>query len=104
MPESNQISYGSIISEIAHISGIKKEVVKKVMSASVDIITTAVLMGKKVHIPGLGMFFTVIKKERVSHNAYTRGQTYEPEVTLPKFRYAQNFKKSVMSIKPERKI
>jgi nucleoid DNA-binding protein len=104
MPESNQISYESIIAEIAHISGVKKDTVREVMSASVDIITTAVLMGKKVHIPGLGTFFTIIKKERVSHNAYTRGQTYEPEVTFPKFRYAQNFKKSVISIKPERKV
>jgi nucleoid DNA-binding protein len=104
MSNTNQISYESIISEIAHISGIKKDTVREVMSASVDIITTAVLMGKKVHIPGLGSFFTVIKKERVSHNACTRGLTYEPEVTLPKFRYARNFKKSVMSIKPERMI
>lgn len=84
-----------LVADIATLTGVEKTIIRTVLLAHVQAITTAVENGKTVRLSGLGTFKPSKRKAMTVRNPRT-GQTYQkPETKTVRFSVSQTIKAAV---------
>ena len=84
-----------LIAAIAEKSGISKKDAERVLSATVETITTAMANGERVQLSGFGIFETKTREARVGRNPKTKETIEIPASKVPQFKPGKALKDAV---------
>ena len=84
-----------IIAAVAEKSGLTKKDAERVVSATLETITEALVKGEKVQIAGFGNFEVKTREARVGRNPRTKETIQIPATKLPAFKAAKALKDAV---------
>lgn len=81
-----------LIAAVAEKSGLTKKDAERVINATVETMTEAMLQGDKVQLSGFGIFETKDRKARVGRNPSTKEAIEIPATRLPVFKASKTLK------------
>ena len=84
-----------LIAVVAEKCGITKKDAERVINATVDTITEALVKGEKVSMSGFGIFEVKAREARVGRNPRTKETIQIPATRLPVFKASKALKDSV---------
>ena len=84
-----------LISAIAANSGLSKKDSEKALSATVDVITNALIAGDKVQLVGFGIFDIKDRAARIGRNPKTKEVINIPATRTPQFKAGKALKDAV---------
>jgi len=84
-----------LIAAVAQAAGVQKKDAERVVNATVDIITAALVKGDKVQPSGFGTFEVKQRKGRVGRNPVTRESVAIPAKAAATFKPSQYLKEKV---------
>ena len=84
-----------IVNAIAAKSGLSKKDSEKALSATVDVITNALIEGEKVQLVGFGIFDVKNRAARIGRNPKTKEPINIPETRTPQFKAGKALKDAV---------
>ena len=84
-----------LIAAVAEKTGLTKKDAERVINATVDTITTALVKGEKVQISGFGNFEVKAREARVGRNPRTKETIQIPATRLPGFKASKALKDAV---------
>lgn len=87
-----------IVEEVKDRTHLSEEDVGKCYNAIIDVIVETVANGDQIAMHRLGRFHQQIRKARNGINPKTGEHIYIPEITVPKFRASNTFKKVVSNM------
>ena len=88
-----------IVNAIAAKSGLTKKDTAKALSATVDVITQALVAGDRVQLVGFGIFDVKDRAARIGRNPKTKEPISIPETKSPQFKAGKSLKKAVANAK-----
>jgi DNA-binding protein HU-beta len=83
------------ISSIAKDAGVTKEVAKRLLEASIDVISSTVAKGEKVEFVGFGSFSRKLQKGREGKVPGTNKSYKTNDKNVPSFKAGKQFKDKV---------
>ena len=81
-----------LVAIVAENAGITKKDADRVVSATLDAITKALIAGEKVQLSGFGIFETKDREARVGRNPHTKEAISIPATRVPAFKASKNLK------------
>ena len=84
-----------IIAAVAEKTGLTKKDAERVVSATIETVTEALVKGEKVQIAGFGNFEVKTREARVGRNPRTKETIQIPATKLPAFKAAKALKDAV---------
>lgn len=84
-----------LIGAISAKTGIKKNDVEAIFSATFEIISESLAKQEKVAIPGFGNFSTKVREERKGRNPATGKELIIPKAIVANFKVASQLKDSI---------
>jgi DNA-binding protein HU-beta len=84
-----------IVSAVAQSSGVAKKDVERVLNATIDAMSQALIRGEKVQLSGFGTFEVKTRQARVGRNPHTKEQVHIPATRVPQFKPSQGLKENV---------
>ena len=84
-----------LIAAVAEKTGMTKKDAERVINATVDTITEALVKGEKVSMSGFGIFEVKAREARVGRNPRTKETIQIPDTRLPAFKAAKALKDAV---------
>ena len=84
-----------LISAVAEKTGMTKKDAERVVNATVETITQALVKGEKVAVSGFGNFEVKAREARVGRNPRTKETIQIPATRLPAFKAAKALKDAV---------
>ena len=81
-----------LISAVAEKAGLTKKDAERIINASVDAITAALVKGEKVQISGFGTFETKEREARIGRNPHTKEEIHIPATRVPAFKASKALK------------
>ena len=84
-----------LIAAVAERSGIARKDADRVVNATIDIITAALISGEKVQISGFGLLETKAREARVGRNPHTGESVAIPASRVPAFKPSKALKDAV---------
>ena len=91
----NKVLEKDLVEGIAERTNLPKTQVRRVLEALKEDIIFAVKDRKKVNLTGLGFFESRFRKARKCVNPQTKEMIQTPDMYVPKFRAAVNFREEV---------
>ncbi len=83
------------VQQVAAESGLTKKQAEKAVSASLQVMTDALVAGEKVSFLGFGTFETRKREERTSRNPRTGEPVLVPACKVPAFKAGKSLKDAV---------
>ena len=84
-----------LIAAVAAKTGLTKKDAERVVSATVDTITEALVKGEKVQVSGFGIFEVRAREARTGRNPRTKETIEIPATKLPAFKASSTLKAAV---------
>ncbi len=84
-----------LIAAVAAKAGMTKKDAERVVNATVETITEALVKGDKVNVSGFGIFEVKAREARVGRNPRTKETIQIPATRLPAFKASKALKDSV---------
>ena len=84
-----------LIAAVAEKTGMTKKDAERVINATVDTITEALVKGEKVSMSGFGIFEVKAREARVGRNPRTKETIQIPATRLPAFKASSALKNAV---------
>ena len=84
-----------LIAAVAEKTGMTKKDAERVINATVDTITEALVKGEKVSMSGFGIFEVKAREARVGRNPRTKETIQIPATRLPAFKASKALKDAV---------
>ena len=84
-----------LIAAVAAKAGMTKKDAERVVNATVETITEALVKGDKVNVSGFGIFEVKAREARVGRNPRTKETIQIPATRLPAFKAAKALKDAV---------
>ena len=84
-----------LIAAVAEKTGLTKKDAERVVSATIETVTEALVKGEKVQIAGFGNFEVKTREARVGRNPRTKETIQIPATKLPAFKAAKALKDAV---------
>ena len=84
-----------LISAVAENAGLTKKDTERVLNATIDAITAALVAGDKVQLFGFGIFETKKRDARVGRNPRTKQTIEIPATRIPAFKASKTLKDAV---------
>ena len=84
-----------LIAAVAEKTGMTKKDAERVINATVDTITEALVKGEKVSMSGFGIFEVKAREARMGRNPRTNETMEIPATRLPAFKASKTLKDSV---------
>ena len=84
-----------LISAVAQASGVQKKDAERVVNATIDAITAALVRGEKVQLSGFGTFEVKAREARVGRNPHTKEAIEIPATRVPAFKASKALKDNV---------
>ena len=84
-----------LIAAVAAKAGMTKKDAERVVNATVETITEALVKGDKVNVSGFGIFEVKAREARVGRNPRTKETIQIPATRLPVFKASKALKDSV---------
>ncbi len=81
-----------LISAIAEKSGITKKDAERVLNATVETITNAMVKGDRIQLSGFGIFETKKREARTGRNPHTNQTIEIPATRVPVFKASKTLK------------
>ena len=84
-----------LIASVAQSAGLTKKDTDRVISAAIDAITAALVLGEMVQISGFGTFETKEREARVGRNPHTKEAGEIPATRVPAFKASKVLKDNI---------
>ena len=84
-----------LVAIVAENSGMTKKDAERVINASIDTITAALIRGEKVQLSGFGTFEAKERKTRIGRNPHTNEEIPIPATRVPSFKASKVLKDTV---------
>ena len=84
-----------LIAIAAESAGLTKKDTERVMNATIDAITAALVRGEKVQLSGFGTFEAKARKARIGRNPHTKEPIDIPATRVPTFNPSKALKDGV---------
>ena len=84
-----------LIAAVAAKAGMTKKDAERIVNATVETITEALVKGDKVNVSGFGIFEVKAREARVGRNPRTKETIQIPATRLPAFKASKALKDSV---------
>ena len=84
-----------LISIVAEKAGLSKKYTERVLNATLETLTEAMIQGDKVQLSGFGIFETKDRQARVGRNPSTKEAIQIPATRLPSFKASKTLKDAV---------
>ncbi len=84
-----------LISMVAEKAGLSKKDTERVINATLETLTEAMVQGDKVQLSGFGIFETKDRQARVGRNPVTKEAIDIPATRLPSFKASKTLKDAV---------
>ena len=84
-----------LITAIAQNAGVTTKDAERVLNATVDTITAALVKGDKVQLSGFGIFEVRNREARTGRNPHTKETVEIPATRVPAFKASQALKNAV---------
>lgn len=84
-----------LISIVAEKAGLSKKDTERVLNATLETLTEAMIQGDKVQLSGFGIFETKDRQARVGRNPSTKEAIQIPATRLPSFKASKTLKDAV---------
>ena len=84
-----------LIAAVAAKAGMTKKDAERVVNATVETITEALVKGDKVNVSGFGIFEVKAREARVGRNPRTKETIQIPATRLPAFKASKALKDSI---------
>ena len=81
-----------LVAAVAETAGLTKKDAERIINASVDAITAALVKGEKVQISGFGTFETKEREARIGRNPHTKEEIHIPATRVPAFKASKALK------------
>jgi DNA-binding protein HU-beta len=84
-----------LVAIVAENAGLTKKDAERIINASIDAITAALIKGEKVQLSGFGTFEAKEREARVGHNPHTKEEIHIPATRVPSFKASKALKDTV---------
>ena len=84
-----------LISIVAEKAGLSKKDTERMLNATLETLTEAMIQGDKVQLSGFGIFETKDRQARVGRNPSTKEAIQIPATRLPSFKASKTLKDAV---------
>lgn len=84
-----------LINTVAENAGLTKKDTERVIAATIDAITEALVKGERVQISGFGTFETKAREARMGRNPHTKEAIEIPATRVPSFKASKALKDTV---------
>ena len=84
-----------LVAIVAENAGLTKKDAERVVNASIDAITAALIKGEKVQLSGFGTFETKEREARIGRNPHTKEAIDIPATRVPSFKASKALKDNV---------
>ena len=84
-----------LITAIAQNAGVSKKDAERVLNASIEVITAALVKGDKVQLSGFGIFEVRDREARTGRNPLTKETVEIPATRVPAFKASKALKDAV---------
>ena len=84
-----------LINTVAENAGLTKKDTERVIAATIDAITEALVKGERVQISGFGTFETKAREARMGRNPHTKEAIEIPATRVPSFKASKTLKDTV---------
>ena len=84
-----------LVAIVAENAGLTKKDAERVINASIDAITAALVKGEKVQLSGFGTFEAKEREARVGRNPHTKEEIHIPATRVPSFKASKALKDTV---------
>ena len=81
-----------LVAIVAENAGLTKKDAERVINASIDAITSALVKGEKVQISGFGTLETKAREARIGRNPHTKEAIEIPATRVPTFKPSKALK------------
>ena len=81
-----------LVAIVAENAGLTKKDAERVINASIDAITSALVKGEKVQISGFGTLETKAREARIGRNPHTKETIEIPATRVPTFKPSKALK------------
>ena len=81
-----------LVAIVAENAGLTKKDAERVVNASIDAITAALIKGEKVQLSGFGTFETKEREARIGRNPHTKEAIEIPATRVPTFKPSKALK------------
>ena len=81
-----------LVAIVAENAGLTKKDAERVINASIDAITSALVKGEKVQISGFGTFESKTREARIGRNPHTKEAIDIPATRVPTFKPSKALK------------
>ena len=81
-----------LIAAVAESAGLTKKDAERIINASIDAITAALVKGEKVQLSGFGTFEAKEREARVGRNPHTKEAIQIPATRVPDFKPSKALK------------
>lgn len=81
-----------LIAAVAESAGLTKKDAERIVNASIDAITAALVKGDKVQISGFGTFEAKEREARIGRNPHTKEEIHIPATRVPSFKASKALK------------
>ena len=81
-----------LVAIVAENAGLTKKDAERVVNASIDAITSALVKGEKVQLSGFGTFETKEREARIGRNPHTKEEIRIPATRVPSFKASYDVK------------
>ena len=95
-PSINVMLKTQLINEVAQTANLKKTQAGRAVNALLTTMREALVCGEDVGLPGLGVFWTVERKERIARNPQTGERMNIPERRVVNFKAGQKLKEIII--------
>ena len=84
-----------LVAVVAENAGLTKKDAERVINASIDAITAALIKGEKVQLSGFGTFEAKEREARIGRNPHTKEAIDIPATRVPTFKASKALKDTV---------
>ena len=84
-----------LVAIVAENAGLTKKDAERVVNASIDAITSALVKGEKVQLSGFGTFETKEREARIGRNPHTKEAIDIPATKVPVFKASKALRDTV---------
>ena len=84
-----------LVAIVAENAGLTKKDAERIINASIDAITAALVKGEKVQLSGFGTFEAKEREARVGRNPPTKEEIHIPATRVPSFKASKALKDTV---------
>ena len=84
-----------LVAVVAENAGLTKKDAERVINASIDAITAALIKGEKVQLSGFGTFEAKEREARIGRNPHTKEAIDIPATRVPTFKPSKALKDTV---------